>query len=130
MDKIQRLTTLAREHATGNIFIVGEAIRHAALLRRKENAKYLGAPQFSQMNEAVADMWKSYYAIANMYSLHVELDFKDYYRSLPWWKKRKARKSRLQYMQNRTEQLSNEAFVLIDSILDGEDYPYIYGVKK
>lgn len=119
MDKVQQLTALAKQHATGNIFIVGEALRHGALLRTKEIEQYRGTPQFPEMQAAVKSMWDSHSAVVQMYYLHLEMDFRDYYRTLPFWSKRKARRNQQQYMARRHTQLVDEADVLIDEVLKG-----------
>lgn len=124
--KVQQLTALAKEHAKGNIFVTGEAINAAWAIRSVENWKFRNSALYPEMEAAVKGMWDSYNAVRQMYSLHLEQDFKAYVRSLPWWQRRKARRNEEQYLINREIQLRNEAEILVTSIVDGIDYKELY----
>lgn len=118
MEITQALANLAKEHAQGNIFVVGEAIKASAHLHTRASWEHTGTPEYPQMKEDIEGIWRSYSHVSQMYYLHLEQEFDKYYRSLPWWRKRRAHREQHQWMAERHTQLKDEADTLVNAILD------------
>ncbi|QFG12081.1 Hypothetical Protein OBI_RACECAR_236 [Arthrobacter phage Racecar] len=120
--KTGRLSKLAYEAAAdGRTFTAGEAIRTLAMMWSHNKNVH------SDIIGSVESMWQSYYAVRKMYGLHVDQQWSAYYRGLPFWQKRKAKRTEAEWKSNRRTQLENAAETEILSIIDEADYRRIYG---
>jgi hypothetical protein len=120
--KTGRLSMLAKDAASdGRTFTAGEAIRTLAMMW--SHNKHI----HSDIIGSVETMWHSYYSVRKMYGLHIDQEWDSYYRELPFWQKRRAKKNESKWKSTLRTKLEHEAEIEILSIIDETDYRRIYG---
>jgi hypothetical protein len=114
--KIAKLNKLAHESAARDeIFTTALAIRETAILSERI---YLPTTD-PRIVQSIESMWKSHFAVRNLFKLHVDQQWNKYYRSLDWWQRFKKRKFEWEWKDNQYTILENRAERDVYAIVDG-----------
>jgi hypothetical protein len=105
LDKANRLNALVKEAAADDrLFTTAYAMRASAVLHEKSAGASL-----PEGKKAIESIWNSYFAVRKMFDLHIDQEWSKHLRSLPFWKRMKAKRNEAEWKRVHRIKLETQA---------------------